>query len=116
MFFVLVVQRVEDGDRHLRVAHVTGRGLLLPEAIAGAHVQQVVAADAGVGRYHSKWGQFSKCTGYRIARCAVIMVGDLTIEPVIPLPSQAGVPLEPGSASNRGIYETLSNFLIGVVE
>ena len=46
MFFVFVVQGIEDGDSDFRVAHVPGGGLLLPESVPGAKIEQVVTADA----------------------------------------------------------------------
>ena len=69
MFFVFVVERVEDGDGHFGVAHIACRGLLLPEAIPGAKIEQVVTADARVGDRNicaGKSRERCKRIGYRI--------------------------------------------------
>ena len=60
MFLVLVVQGVEGRDRDFRFAQIAGRCFLLPEFVAAAEVQKVVAADARFGGITPNGGEGEK--------------------------------------------------------
>ena len=46
MLLMRIVQRIEGGDGHLSVTHIARLGLLVPELVCDAQVEQIVAADA----------------------------------------------------------------------
>lgn len=100
VFLVFVIERIEDRESYLCIAHIAGRGFLLPEPIPGAEVEQVVAADvilrwsdSGCGKIRQ--GRETLCD--RIGGGPDIVVTDLSAEAVFPFRSQPGADFRAGA-------------------
>lgn len=111
---MLVVQRVEGGNSHLGFAHVPGRRLLLPEPIGPAEVQELVATHPGVRRGLPPGKSRERREGCRdgVGDRAVVVVGDLATESIVPFTTDARVDLKARSGSLDVPGESLTDLLV----
>src|SRR5574337_951265 len=96
MFLMLIVQRVEDRDGDFGIAHVAGGGSLLPETIARAHVQEVVAADAVGWDDHPGGrdiGEERECLRDWVGGRADMVVSDFSAQAAVPFGTEPRVDL-----------------------
>lgn len=109
---MVVVQGIEHGKCHFCFAPIAISDFFPPEAIGGAHIQELVVADPGVGRHDAERRKIQERWGKRVRRAADVVISNLAAEPVLPLSAESCIPLESRRGPLSGSPERLADLLV----